>query len=44
MYYESKKITSVADWENKRREELKNLALENVYGFPPPSPEGIQKL
>jgi len=39
LYHNGKKITSVNDWETKRKPELKNLALENIYGFMPPLPK-----
>ncbi len=44
LYYKGEKITTVADWENKRRPELKNLALENIYGFMPQPPEWDAKI
>ncbi len=44
LYYGGKKITSVADWENFRKEEIKNRALSSVYGFMPETPVWNSKI
>lgn len=38
MYLDGKKISTVADWE-ERRDQLKDLVLENIYGYMPPPPK-----
>jgi hypothetical protein len=44
MYYKGKQITTIEEWENNRKEELKNLALENIYGFIPEPPQWDYKI
>ncbi len=44
MYSNGKEITTVEEWEKNRKEELKNLALENIYGFMPEAPQWDSKI
>ncbi len=44
LFHHGKAITSVSDWENLRKPEIKNLVLENVYGFLPEPAEWDSKV
>lgn len=44
MYFEGKKIPTATGWQNNRREELKKLVLENIYGMMPGAPEWDSKI